>query len=127
MRKFFAFAGVTAVALGAPLLAASSAAAVQPLISVGEGACVAPWWWEGPGNVADNAQKYRACDGTTGVDNDKQGVLLAALDGSCLAPWHWQGPVDLIDGILGDPDAISNYTACNGSHGDMDHQADQGH
>jgi hypothetical protein len=126
MRKFFAFAGVTAVALGAPLLAASSAAAVQPLISVGEGACVAPWWWEGPGNVADNAQKYRACDGTH-VDADKQGVLLAALDGSCLAPWHWQGPLDLIDGILGDPDAMSSYSACNGGHGDQGDHGDQGH
>jgi hypothetical protein len=130
MRKFFALAGVSAVAIGAPLLAASSASAdQQPLISLGEGACVAPWWWEGPGNIGNDAQKFRACDDTH-VSDDQTGSLVAALDGSCLLPWHWEGPLDLFEGVAGDPAAMSVYDVCNdthvGGHDDRDHGMDQG-
>jgi hypothetical protein len=114
MRKMFALATMTGIALAVPLAAATSAMADdQPAITLGDGACVAPWYWEGPLDVATNVDGYKGCDGPAAPMH--QGSLLSLLDGACLAPWHWKGPGNVLTGLLnGSPAAASQYQACNG-------------
>src|SRR5580692_10823586 len=110
MRKILFAASVAALAIGAPLVAASSAMAdTQPLITVGEGACVAPWYWEGPLNIAAGAEPYSACNGPAAPV--KEGKLVGVLDGSCLLPWHWQGPGNILTNLLTGGQGNATYKA----------------
>jgi hypothetical protein len=115
MRKILFAASVAALAIGAPLAAASSALAdSQPLITVGESSCVAPWYWEGPLDVATNVSTYSACNGHG--EPAKQGKLLGVLDNSCLLPWHWKGPGNVLTGLLGGAQTpVKDYHACDGA------------
>lgn len=115
MRKILFAASVAALAIGAPLAAASSALAdSQPLITVGESSCVAPWYWEGPLDVATNVSTYSACNGH-GVPA-KPGKLVGVLDNSCLLPWHWKGPGNVLTGLLGGAQTpVNDYRACDGA------------
>ena len=113
MRKILFAASVAALAIGAPLAAAAPAlASSQPLITVGEASCVAPWYWEGPLDVATNVDTYSACNGASGPV--QQGKLIGVLDGSCLLPWHWKGPGNILTGLLGGVQTPTNdYYACD--------------
>lgn len=70
--------------------------------------CVAPWYWEGPGNVGStgNLTDYQACNdgdyelGDTGSVN--------VLNNACFAPWHWDGPLNLFGSAN-----ITRYAACS--------------
>jgi hypothetical protein len=113
MRKLFALATITGIALAAPLMASAPAMADdQPLITVGEGACVAPWYWEGPLDIITNVDGYSACNGPQAPH--PTGSIAGALDGSCLLPWHWKGPGNVLTGLLTDTSTqATQYTACN--------------
>ena len=116
MRKLFAFATITGAALATPLMASAPAMADDdgPLITVGEGACVAPWHWDGPLNVLTHDTDYSACNAQS-VHEHKAGQIAGVLDDSCIAPWYWTGPGDVLTGFFDRPDA-GQYTACNGSN-----------
>lgn len=70
--------------------------------------CVAPWYWEGPGNVGStaNVTEYKACNdgdyelGGAGSFNVANNV--------CVAPWHWDGPLNLFN-----TGNFTKYAACN--------------
>jgi hypothetical protein len=113
MRKMFALATMTGIALTAPLAAMAPAMADdQPAITIGDGACVAPWYWEGPLDVVTNVDGYQGCDGPAAPHH--QGSLLSVLDDSCLAPWHWKGPGNALTGVLTNaPTSGTQYDACN--------------
>ena len=115
MRKILFAASVAALAIGAPLAAAAPALAdSQPLITIGEGACVAPWYWEGPLDIATNVDTYSGCNGPAAPH--QEGKLLGVLDGSCLLPWHWKGPGNVLTGLLGGVQTPTNdYFACDNS------------
>jgi hypothetical protein len=122
MKKFLTVAAVASAAFGLPLLTAASALADDngggddSLITVGEGSCVAPWYWEGPVTFLNGPEQYKACDGTQ-APHTKPGDLAGVLDDSCIAPWHWEGPGTAGDGVLGTltgtPDQPTTYDACN--------------
>ena len=112
MRKILFAASVAALAIGAPLAAAAPALAdSQPLITVGESTCVAPWYWEGPLNIGSGAEPYSACNGSTMPAH--QGKLLGVLDNSCLLPWHWQGPGNILTNLLTGGQVTGDYSACD--------------
>jgi hypothetical protein len=113
MRKLFALATITGIALAAPLVASAPAMADDngPLITVGEGACVAPWHWDGPLNILSHDTDYTACNGHA---SHPTGEIAGVLDDSCLLPWYWTGPGDVLTGFLDGPDA-GQYKACNTS------------
>jgi hypothetical protein len=70
--------------------------------------CVAPWYWEGPGNVGStaNVTEYKACnDGDTELGGDGS-VNIA--NNVCVAPWHWDGPLNLFN-----TGNFTKYAACN--------------
>jgi hypothetical protein len=73
-------------------------------------ACVAPWYWEGPGNVGStaNVTDYQACnDG--GYDYELAGDgSVNILNNVCVAPWHWDGPLNLF--ATGN---FTKYAACS--------------
>ena len=130
MKKILSAAALTAAAIGLPLVSAGAAMAdasggMAPnsdndsLVTVGEGSCVAPWYWEGPVTLLNGPQHYSACNGPeTPV---KPGDLAGALDNSCVAPWHWEGPGTAGDGIVGTllstPEGPTTYEACNTAPG----------
>jgi hypothetical protein len=122
MKKFLTAAALTAAAIGLPLATAGSAMAddhsggdSDSLVTVGEGSCVAPWWWEGPITVLNGPEDYSACNGQP--MHVKPGDLVGALDDSCVLPWHWEGPITAGDNILGTllatPEGAQHYKACN--------------
>jgi hypothetical protein len=70
--------------------------------------CVAPWYWEGPGNVGStaNVTDYQACnDGETQLGGDGS---VNVLNNWCVAPWHWDGPLNLFN-----TGNFTKYAACN--------------
>ncbi|PUB31580.1 hypothetical protein C8K30_10195 [Promicromonospora sp. AC04] len=70
--------------------------------------CVAPWYWEGPGNVGSTANltDYQACnDGDTELGGDGS---VNVLNNWCVAPWHWDGPFNLFN-----TGNVTGYAACN--------------
>lgn len=70
--------------------------------------CVAPWYWEGPGNVGStaNVTDYQACnDGETELGGDGS---VNVLNNVCVAPWHWDGPLNLFN-----TGNFTTYAACN--------------
>lgn len=70
--------------------------------------CVAPWYWEGPGNVGStaNVTDYQACnDGDYELGGDGS---VNVLNNVCVAPWHWDGPLNLFN-----TGNITKYAACN--------------
>ena len=70
--------------------------------------CVAPWYWEGPGNVGStgNVTDYQACnDGETELGGDGS---VNVLNNVCVAPWHWDGPLNLFN-----TGNFTKYAACN--------------
>jgi hypothetical protein len=70
--------------------------------------CVAPWYWEGPGNVGStaNVTDYQACnDGDYELGGDGS---VNVLNNVCVAPWHWDGPLNLFN-----TGNFTNYTACS--------------
>ena len=125
MKKILTAAALTAAAIGLPLATAGAAMADAPygaplggddsLVTVGEGACVAPWYWEGPVTLLNGPEHYSACNGPQ--QPVKPGDLAGALDDSCILPWHWQGPGTAGDGIVGTllntPETATTYEACN--------------
>ena len=69
--------------------------------------CVAPWYWEGPGNVGSTANltDYQACgdeDMVLGGDGS-----VNVLNNVCVAPWHWDGPLNLFQ-----TGNVTGYAAC---------------
>jgi hypothetical protein len=128
MKKILTAAALTAAAIGLPLATAGAAMAdggsqggdSDSLVTVGEGSCVAPWWWEGPITVLNGPEDYSACNGEP--MHVKPGDLVGALDDSCILPWHWEGPITGGDNILGTllstPEGPQHYKACN----DEDHK-----
>jgi hypothetical protein len=126
MKKILTVAALTAAAIGLPLATAGAAMAdgnggdnssSDSLVTVGEGACVAPWWWEGPVTVLNGPEDYSACNGQP--MHVKPGDLAGALDDSCILPWHWEGPGTAGDDILGTllstPEGPQHYKACDTS------------
>lgn len=117
MRKLLALATMAGVAVAAPLAASAPAMAMsnddQPLFTVGENVCAAPWYWEGPLDIATNVDGYSACNGPHTPHST--GAIAGVLDDSCLLPWHWKGPGNVLTGILSDvPSSEANqYSACN--------------
>jgi hypothetical protein len=121
MKKILTAAALTAAAIGLPLATAGAAMAdsnsgdSDSLVTVGEGSCVAPWWWEGPITVLNGPEEYSACNGPQ--DHVKPGDLVGALDDSCILPWHWEGPITAGDNILGTllqtPEGPQHYKACD--------------
>lgn len=78
-----------------------------PDINIGNNACVAPWYWQGPFNVgvADIEGEYAACNGDSGSSDS--GINFA--NDACILPWFWQGPINFLTaGQKG------SYEACNG-------------
>lgn len=73
-------------------------------IGIANNACVLPWNWVGPGNVADGGavDHYSACNGRGGDDS-------GIANNACVAPWLWNGPLNVLD-----PDSTTHYSACNG-------------
>jgi hypothetical protein len=70
--------------------------------------CVAPWYWEGPGNVGStaNVTDYQACnDGEYELGGDGS---VNILNNVCVAPWHWDGPLNLFN-----TGNFTKYAACN--------------
>jgi hypothetical protein len=70
--------------------------------------CVAPWYWEGPGNVGStaNVTDYQACnDGDYELGGDGS---VNILNNVCVAPWHWDGPLNLFN-----TGNFTKYAACN--------------
>lgn len=70
--------------------------------------CVAPWYWEGPGNVGStaNVTDYEACnDGDYELGGDGS---VNILNNVCVAPWHWDGPLNLFN-----TGNFTKYAACN--------------
>ncbi|WP_275003754.1 hypothetical protein [Promicromonospora iranensis] len=70
--------------------------------------CVAPWYWEGPGNVGNtaNVTDYQACnDGDYELGGDGS---VNILNNVCVAPWHWDGPLNLFS-----TGNFTKYAACN--------------
>ena len=70
--------------------------------------CVAPWYWEGPGNVGStaNVTDYQACnDGDYELGGDGS---VNVLNNVCVAPWHWDGPLNLFN-----TGNFTKYAACN--------------
>lgn len=70
--------------------------------------CVAPWYWEGPGNVGStaNVTEYKACnDGDYELGGDGS---VNVLNNVCVAPWHWDGPLNLFN-----TGNVTSYAACN--------------
>jgi hypothetical protein len=70
--------------------------------------CVAPWYWEGPGNVGSTANMtdYLACNGgeyELGGDGS-----VNVLNNVCVASWHWDGPLNLFN-----TGNLTGYAACN--------------
>ncbi|HET9168168.1 MAG TPA: hypothetical protein VFN97_01995 [Actinospica sp.] len=125
MKKILTAAALTAAAIGLPLATAGAAMAdgsqgsdSDSLVTVGEGSCVAPWWWEGPVTVLNGPEDYSACNGEP--MHVKPGDLAGALDDSCILPWHWEGPGTAGDDILGTllstPEGPQHYKACNDEH-----------
>jgi|SRR5687768_12198702 hypothetical protein len=101
----------TAVIGGAMLAAAAPASAGEdhdrsgPGISILGNACVAPWHWEGPGNIATTGDTtYAVCN-----DNSTHGGGISIADNACVAPWHWEGPLNIL--TSGD----TSYVVCNGN------------
>lgn len=101
----------TAVIGGAMLVAVAPASAGDhdrsgPGISILDNACVAPWHWEGPGNIATTGQTtYAACNDNSTAN----GAGISIADNACVAPWHWEGPLNILTG--GD----TSYVVCNGN------------
>ena len=122
MKKILTAAALASAAIGLPLMTAGAAMADEggndSLVTVGEGSCVAPWYWEGPITALNGPEQYSACNGPQMPV--KPGDLAGALDDSCILPWHWEGPGTAGDGILGTiltgvDDQPSTYSACNTS------------
>jgi hypothetical protein len=70
--------------------------------------CVAPWYWEGPGNVGSTANltDYQACnDGDTELGGAGS---VNVLNNWCVTPWHWDGPLNLFN-----TGNFTSYAACN--------------
>jgi len=118
MKKILTAAALASAVLGLPLMTAGAAMAddsSDSLITVGEGSCVAPWYWEGPITALNGPEQYSACNGPK--EHVKPGDLAGALDNSCILPWHWEGPGTAGDGILGTvlgtPEQQTSYKACD--------------
>lgn len=83
-----------------------------PDINVGNDACILPWFWQGPFNVAVEEQNgvYVACNDYTvdTVESEDEGSSIDVLNDTCVAPWFWQGPVNF---LVGSQDGY--YEACN--------------
>ncbi|MEU4360695.1 hypothetical protein [Promicromonospora sp. NPDC023987] len=73
--------------------------------------CVAPWYWEGPGNIGStaNVTDYQACnDGHYGEYELGGDGSVNVLNNVCVAPWHWDGPLNLFQ-----TGNFTKYSACN--------------
>ena len=70
--------------------------------------CVAPWYWEGPGNVGSvgNVTDYQACN-TGDTELGGEGSVNIA-NNLCVAPWYWDGPLNLFSKAN-----VTEYAACN--------------
>jgi hypothetical protein len=94
--KTMRLAAVVAAAAfaGLALGAAPATANDQPLVSVGGNACVAPWNWNGPGNILNNDETvdYKACNHN---NNGSNPGVVDVLDNACVAPWLWNGPLNI--------------------------------
>ena len=116
LRKLVFATAAAAVGLGLPMATAGSALADedQPLVTVGQGTCIAPWLWQLPAvTVVTGPQNYANCDGP--VAPRPHGALAGVLDDGCVLPWNWQGPLDIGDAIL-HPGQSGYYSACNDNH-----------
>lgn len=116
MRKLLALATITGIAVATPLAVSGPAMAMadddQPLFTIAENACAAPWYWEGPLDIATNIDAYSACNGPH--TPHPTGSIAGVLDDSCLLPWHWKGPGNLLTGLLQPSvDESNQYSACN--------------
>lgn len=69
--------------------------------------CVAPWYWEGPGNLDSTANltDYQACGEGDAVIGGEDSVNV--LNNVCVAPWHWDGPLNLFQ-----TGNVTGYAAC---------------
>ena len=113
MRKLVFATAAAAVGLGLPIATAGAAAADddQPLVTVANGACVAPWLWQLPAVTVDTGpESYANCDGP--AIQHEHGALVGVLDDSCVLPWDWEGPLDIGDAVL-HPMAVGHYAACD--------------
>ena len=113
MRKLVFATAAAAVGLGLPIATAGAAAADddQPLVTVANGACVAPWLWQLPVvTVVTGPESYANCDGP--AIPHKHGALAGVLDDSCILPWDWEGPLDIGDAVL-HPMQTGHYAACD--------------
>ena len=114
MRKLVLATAAAAVGLGLPIATAGAAAAAdddQPLVTVANGACVAPWLWQLPVvTVVTGPENYANCDGPAIAH--EHGALAGVLDDSCVLPWDWEGPLDVGDAVL-HPMAVGHYAACD--------------
>lgn len=117
MRKLLALATMAGVAIAAPLAASAPAMAMsdddQPLFTIGENVCAAPWYWEGPLDIATNVDDYSACNGRHIPHST--GAIAGVIDDSCVLPLYLKGPGNLLTGLLseGAPSEATQYTACN--------------
>lgn len=113
MRKLVFATAAAAVGLGLPIATAGAAAADddQPLVTVANGACVAPWLWQLPVvTVVTGPESYANCDGP--AIPHEHGALAGVLDDSCVLPWDWEGPLDIGDAVL-HPMQTGHYAACD--------------
>jgi len=112
LRKFVFATAAAAVGLGLPVAMAGAAAADdQPLVTVANGACVAPWLWQLPVvTVVTGPESYANCNGP--ATPHAHGALVGVLDDSCILPWDWEGPLDVGDAVL-HPMQTGHYSACN--------------
>jgi hypothetical protein len=114
LRKLVFATAAAAVGLGLPIATAGAAAAAdgdQPLVTVANGACVAPWLWQLPAvTVVTGPESYANCDGPA-VPHE-HGALVGVLDDSCILPWDWEGPLDVGDAVL-HPMQTGHYAACD--------------
>ena len=116
MRKLVFATAAAAVGLGLPVATAAAASADaaddnQPLVTVINGACVAPWLWQLPVvTVVTGPENYANCDAPA-VPHE-HGALAGVLDDSCVLPWDWEGPLDIGDAVL-HPMSTGHYAGCD--------------
>jgi hypothetical protein len=124
MKRGFRVAGraAAAVVMAAGLIGAAATGASASVVSTGSAGdgslnvlnnvCVAPWYWEGPGNASNtgNLTDYIACNGAPAEMGGAGSINV--LNNVCVAPWHWDGPANLFS-----TGNITGYSACNAPAG----------
>ncbi|WP_123815006.1 hypothetical protein [Myceligenerans xiligouense] len=101
---------VGAAATGAGASVVTTDGAGDGSLNVLNNVCVAPWYWEGPGNAnsTGNLTEYIACNGEQAELGGDGSVNV--LNNVCLLPWHWDGPLNLFS-----TGNMTEYMACNSS------------